>query len=267
MRYTQKEILEIQRAIVALNIPFNVDVTDLGKVKLTYKFDKNIFASLTKILTYEYTAKNSHGKFESYSNPDFAQFLYYLRNWLRAVKNEHPFNSNRYEQIEKFSPRFYIIFEEAKIIRELGFEESAGMIFRKATEVLIKDFWFNFLPTYNEVILNETVGKIVFFFYDVKEDRLTAQTANMYKKKKYDFIESQDIINEILPLIEFVNKTFKIGNDFSHYERKLEHFNAKDIEANINQILGYLVEKYQIIEAQRKLKLLDNEFQFFEIKK
>ena len=266
MKYTQKEIIEIQRAVLTINVPFIVDSSDLSKIVLTYKYDKNIFAHLSRIIQYECIAKNSTGKFDSFSNVDLLQFLYLLRNWLSRVKKENPFHLNRITQIENFSPRFYPIFEEAKIINDLGYQESAGMIFRKATEILIKDFWFKFLPDFQDVILNETVGGIVFFFYDVSEDKLTARTSRTYKKKRIDFLKSKDVIDEILPFVEFVNKTFKIGNDFSHYERKLEHFIAKDIEENINQIIDYLAEKYQIMEAQNRIKLLDNKFQNFKIK-
>jgi hypothetical protein len=266
MKYTQKEILEIQRAIATLNVPFVIDTSDLSKVKLTYTHDKNIFAHFTHVLRYECLTKNPNGQFGSFSNVDFLQFLFLFRSWLSAVKNENPFHASRITQIDNFSPRFYSIFEEAKIINELGFRESSGMIFRKATEILIKDFWLNFLPDYQEVILGETVGGIVFFFYDVSDDKLTSRSSRTYKKRKFDFLKSQDIINEMLPFVEFVNKTFKIGNDFSHYERKLEHFQAGDLEKNIIQIVEYLGERYQIMEAQERVKLLDSKFQNFSIK-
>jgi hypothetical protein len=115
------------------------------------------------------------------------------------------------------------------------------------------------------VILNETIGGIVHFFYDSQNELLIVRINHKYRKVNHNFENIQNELHEILPLINFVNKTFKIGNDFSHYERKLEHYTTKDLEQNINKILEYISTKYKITETQKKIIQIDEKFNNYKL--
>uniref|UniRef100_UPI0040490607 hypothetical protein n=1 Tax=Gelidibacter sp. TaxID=2018083 RepID=UPI0040490607 len=260
MKYTKNEILQIKKHITALRVPLCFEIETAEKIKVIYKYDKEIYFQLTKVFQYEINSKYSNGKLNVTACPDFEKVLYWFKNWILNTKKENPLDLNRETTIEKFSPKFYKVFEEAIIIKSLNYEESAGMIYRKSLEIIIKDFLKTFLPEYSKIILNETIGGIVFFFYEVLDDNLIVRKSRKFKKNNFEFTGIKSHLEEVLPLINFVNNTFKIGNDFSHYERKLEKYTTLDLEQNIKMIIDYIATKYKISESQKELVLIGESF-------
>lgn len=262
MKYTQNEILKIKNYVSTFNIPIDFEYTTLEKITLRYKYEREIFLEFTNLFCYSFTGKHSNGSYYSFSHQSFDQILYALKHWLTKIKSDNPHYQVKESIIENFSSNFYNVFQEAIIINSMNFKESAGMIYRKSLEILIKDFLLKFLPSYEEIILEETVGGIVFFFYEIdnNNNNLKVRSSRKFKKKNYNLTIIKNELDEVLPLFNFVNNTFKIGNDFSHYERRLNNYTTSDLEQNIYQIIDCITIRYQVIEAQRKLMSLDNNF-------
>lgn len=267
MNFTQNEITTFQKYVAVTNVPINFEIISKSKIKLTYKYDEEIYLNLTKLFQFEASGKTSNSEYHSFCNKDINQFIYLLTNWIDTIKRDNPFTIIKSDSIEEFSLKFYKIFQEAIIINYIGFKESAGMIYRKSLEILIKDYLINILPDYKEVILNETVGGIVFFFFDVVENNLKPRENRKYKKNLKNFVGISQQLNEILPFITFVDKTFKIGNDFSHYERNLENYTSTDLENNIITIIEYLEIKYKIEKEKLKISEIDQKFNNYKLDK
>lgn len=265
MNYTESEILILKKQIISSNIPISFNIVNKGKIELKYRNDPDVYAKLTKLIQYQCTSKLANGKIISFFNPDFYQLIYHIKQWINNIKTEFPISITKSEFVESFSEKFYIVYQEAILINCINLEESAGMIFRKSLEILIKDFLLLFIPEYKEIILNETIGGIIFFFYDFKNDELTPRLKRKFKKKNYDLNPINGKLNEILHFINFVNNTFKLGNDFSHYERKLNNFSTKDLENNINHIIDYLEAKFQVELHSKKIQTLNRKFNDFKI--
>lgn len=265
MKFTNNELLKIKEMISAVKIPIYVNNSNFENIELIFKNDPEVYLSLTKTDEYKYSGTRCDGKPTSFENIEFNNFLYYIRNWLTHVRKENPNIVEHNPLVKQFSPKFYSIFQEAILIDCLDFKESSGMIYRKALEIIIKDFLLSFLPHHEEIIMNETIGGIVYFFYEVESDLLLTRSSRKYKGANVDLTSDFQQLSEILPFVNFVNKTFKIGNDFSHYERKLEKYSSKDLEENILQILEYIETKYTVIEGQKKLMQIDSKFNRFSL--
>ena len=267
MNFTENEILILKKHIVANNVPINFEIISKGKIELKYKNDIEVYANLTKLFKYECTSKLPDGQYYVFSITDLNQFLYDLKKWINRIKLDYPIIIHKSEFIENFSSRFYKVYNEAILINCLNYKESAGMIYRKSLEILIKDFLLYFIPEFQEIILNETIGGIVFFFYDVKNEKFEPRQKRSYKKRNIDLTQITVKLNEILPFVIFVDKTFKIGNDFSHYERKLENYTTEDLENNIKLILDYLINKVYILENINQLEEKHINFKNYKLNK
>ena len=259
MKYTQDEIFRLKKHIGTFEIPIDFEAISSEGFLLRYKYDKDVYLKFNNLISYSFIGKHSNGQVCSFSNHKFEQILLAVRNWVLRIKTDNPFYQKREPIIEKFSKNFYKVYYEAIMLDSMNFTESAGMIYRKALEILIKDFLINTLPNFTSVILEETIGSIVYFFYDVKND-LKVRESRKLKGENYNFNAIGDELNQILPLLNFVNNTFKIGSDFSHYERRLNQYSTKDLEKNLNQIIDYLVTKYEIIENQKKINVIGENF-------
>lgn len=264
MKFTNSEILKIQEFIVALKVPIIFESVNSGKILLTFKNDPDVYLELTRLILYGSSGRLCDGTYTAFGHTEFSELFNVIKNWIFQIRKENPNLINNNELIKQFSPRFYLVFQEAVIIDNLGFKESAGMIFRKALEIIIKDFLLSFLPQHEEIILNETIGGIVHVFYE-EENELKTRSSRNYRKTLIDFSDVKVQLDEILPLINFVFKTFKIGNDFSHYERKLEKYSTKDLQNNINEIVEYIETKYTIIQRQKKLIQIGSKFDSFKL--
>ena len=139
------------------------------------------------------------------------------------------------------------------MIEELGFLESSGMIYRKALEFVVKDFLNLLLPKFQNIISRKTIGGIISHFYKIENDDLMLQP-----KPNFDKISEE--LNTIRLLAKKIRNTFNIGNDFSHYERRLMDFTSKDMKSNILQIAEFIDHLLEERKLQTKRKELNNEF-------
>lgn len=139
------------------------------------------------------------------------------------------------------------------MINRLGFEDSSAMIFRKAIEILFKDYLFHYIPEFENEIRRMTVGSLVYHLY----------TKELEVREKFSKYKNK--LELIKPLINFINQTFKIGNDFSHYDRKLEDLSAKNMEDNISKIIMHIVEDVELTKLQNKKSSREQEMTNYRI--
>lgn len=251
MKFTQREILEIKKIAIDMEIPMTFKLDGDDSIDFDFANDKSIQSIIKRTdggFSINYT--NPNGANDSIITADWALFKYRIRNWLQRIKRENPIIINLKENIVNLSPNFYKIFHEAIMIDELCFNESSGMIFRKALEIIIKDFFKSHLPKNFEELINEkTIGHIIYHFYEKKDE-------NLVIKSKPDFEVIHQELLTINLLAKAVNNTFKIGNDFSHYERRLEEFTSSDMKKNIYNIIDFIdnqIEKENLKAIETKL--------------
>ncbi len=200
----------------------------------------------------DYTTSNGDGKF--YENKEWNNFKYHVRKWIESVKRDNPFEQNQKKNIVEISPKFYDIFREATIINHIGFKESSGMIFRKALEIIVKDFLKNQFPkTYENVLNKKTIGQIVRHFYEIKDDQLLIKDTESFKEIRTE-------LENLKSLANVINNTFKIGNDFSHYERRLTEFSATDMHERIIKISDFINSQLELNKLTEKQNKLNSEF-------
>lgn len=259
--FTQKELFELQKLIASIGIPMHlsVDKTD-NSIDLDFKGSVYLQSILKKEKNkYQITYTTSNGDNKSFEHKEWNPFKYHISKWILSIKRDNPFELNIKQNIQKTSPNFYNIFKEASIIYEIGFEESSGMIFRKALEIIVKDFLKNQLPTsFQDLIDRKTIGNLIYHFYDISNGQLTIKNKEKFEKIKID-------LEKLISLANIINNTFQIGNDFSHYERRLTEFSVKDIQERILKIADFIDRQLELSKLKEKQSELNNEFNLDKI--
>lgn len=110
---------------------------------------------------------------------------------------EHP------EKIAELSPSFIEIYKQAVHAEHLKLTEIAGMGYRKSLEFLVKDFAIKKRPDSEETIKRSFLGNVIEQFIDDNNVKRSAKRATW------------------------------LGNDESHYVRKWESKDIKDLKALI----------------------------------
>lgn len=253
MKFTQLEIVELKKICATENVPISFKVNE-DLINYDFANNKSITSEIVKNEQgYSLNAINSNGTKYNVKQQKFDVFKINLRNWIRAIKRDNPYEIERKNNIDNLSVKFYNVFKEAYIIEELGFIESAGMIYRKALEFVVKDFFNLLLPEFQKIISQKTIGQIIFYFYKIENDDFVLNS-----KPEFDNISEQ--LTTIRLLAKKIRNTFKIGNDFSHYERKLMDFTSKDMRLYILQISDFINNLLEERKLLTQRKELDNEF-------
>lgn len=252
MKFTQKEIFDLKGIVVEHKIPisFNIDKSD-DSIFLTYPNQTGINSLLKRNkdgYRIDYNDSNDYGFY--FESADWNDFKNSVSDWISRVKEDNPYEINIKENIKNISPNFYDIYTDAIMIEALGFNDSSGMIYRKSLEILIKDFFVKLLPeSFEELIFGKTIGRLLFKFYEKIEDDLCVNTNS-------DLDEISDQLNYLRPLVKTIWNTFDIGNDFSHYERRLLEYSSYDMRKNIASIVEFVdneIEKLKLTAMQEKL--------------
>jgi hypothetical protein len=254
--FNQREQIELKQIISSLNMPMSFIVdTETNAINLDFKgtvYIQSILVKNNEGYRIDYTNSNGDDKF--FENKEWNNFKYHVRKWIEAIKRDNPYEPNRKENIDEISPEFYKIFREATIINQLGFKDSSGMIFRKALEIIVKDFLKDYFPnTFENLISKKTIGQIFRHFYDIKSDEIII-------KEKKEFSNIQEELQGLKSLANIINNTFQIGNDFSHYERRLFEFSAENMQERIIKIADFIDGKIEMDRMLSKHKKMNAEF-------
>lgn len=254
--FNQREILELQKIIAEVRIPMHlkVNLSD-NSIDLDFKgtvYIQSILKKNDKGYRTDYTNSNGDGHFVE--QKEWNSFKYFIKKWIEGIKRDNPFEPIRKNNILNVSPKFYIIFKEAIIINQIGFKDSSGMIFRKALEILVKDFLKDQFPkTYENLLNRKTIGQVIRHFYDIKDEQLVI-------KNKDEFNDIRNELDSLKSLANIIKNTFQIGNDFSHYERRLIDFSADNMSERIIKISDYIDSQIELNKLVAKQTELNKEF-------
>ena len=141
---------------------------------------------------------------------DISYNMLKLVNSYPKVPELHQFDEN----IKKLSSNFYEIFNQAYVAEQMNLNEIAGIGYRKALEFLIKDYCIDKNKEQEEI----------------KKEPLSQVITN--------YILSDKIKN-------LAKASIWIGNDETHYVRKYEDKDIKDLKRFISATVAYIT--YELI--------------------
>ena len=134
-----------------------------------------------------------------------------LVNSYPKVPELHQFDEN----IKKLSSNFCEIFNQAYVAEQMNLNEIAGIGYRKALEFLIKDYCIDKNKEQEEKIKKEPLSQVI-----------------------TNYILSDKIKN-------LAKASIWIGNDETHYVRKYEDKDIKDLKRSISATVAYIT--YELI--------------------
>lgn len=134
-----------------------------------------------------------------------------LVNSYPKVPELHQFDEN----IKKLSSNFCEIFNQAYVAEQMNLNEIAGIGYRKALEFLIKDYCIDKNKEQEEKIKKEPLSQVI-----------------------TNYILSDKIRN-------LAKASIWIGNDETHYVRKYEDKDIKDLKRFISATVAYIT--YELI--------------------
>ena len=134
-----------------------------------------------------------------------------LVNSYPKVPELHQFDEN----IKKLSSNFCEIFNQAYVAEQMNINEIAGIGYRKALEFLIKDYCIDKNKEQEEKIKKEPLSQVI-----------------------TNYILSDKIKN-------LAKASIWIGNDETHYVRKYEDKDIKDLKRFISATVAYIT--YELI--------------------
>lgn len=134
-----------------------------------------------------------------------------LVNSYPKVPESHQFDEN----IKKLSSNFCEIFNQAYVAEQMNLNEIAGIGYRKALEFLIKDYCIDKNKEQEEKIKKEPLSQVI-----------------------TNYILSDKIKN-------LAKASIWIGNDETHYVRKYEDKDIKDLKRFISATVAYIT--YELI--------------------
>lgn len=139
---------------------------------------------------------------------------------LISYKYSPPIDINLPANIEKVSPQFVEIYTEATQAEQLKLGQIAGVGYRKSAEFLIKDYAINKNPTDEDAIKSKMLMQVITKYLD-------------------DFPKIQNLAKAIA----------WIGNDETHYERRHDDKDIKDLKKFIKAAAQFIAADYDADEA------------------
>ncbi len=147
-----------------------------------------------------------------------------LYSFTGFVSKGRPEKRNFSEVINKISSSFCKIYNEAFAAEQNNLHEICGMAYRKSFEFLIRDYLIKINP------------------------------------KERAFIKKQTRIIELIrkylqnpQLIDVVERTFWLGNDETHYQRKWKNRDLKDLKKLIELSINWIESEYYKRTMKRAL--------------
>ncbi|MGW7932135.1 DUF4145 domain-containing protein [Staphylococcus xylosus] len=141
------------------------------------------------------------------------------KNYRHDMLLIHPFSSEEQfsNLIEKLSPRFVTLYNQAKFCEDKGFTDLAATGYRSAIEILIKDYALDFDLDSHEDIAKQNLNNVI----------------SKYFKNDNDMLVSSDVVRIM-------------GNSFTHWN--------KDEDASLDEIKYYMQIFVEKIQAKLRLK-------------
>lgn len=146
----------------------------------------------------------------SWGKPGIISEYVFLKNtFIPPYYEEEKFD----DEILRLSPLFVAIFTEASNAENLGFKNICGAGYRKGLEYLIKDYLKLTKPDQLEEIEKHFLGYVIAHYVDNEKIRNMAGLAG------------------------------KVGNDETHYTRKIEELSLEDLKKLIRLTTHWIVDE------------------------
>ncbi|MDS6330274.1 hypothetical protein REJ83_018385 [Clostridioides difficile] len=162
------------------------------------------------------------------------------------------------DSIKEISSRFCSVYKQAESALNNDLNEICGMGFRKALEVLIKDYLTNDNCKKAIEALEKLKQEIDKLDETEKESKIKEIGKNSYIVKyiKGNPISAKDVVlrSTLEKCIDYcvsdprivscANKARRIGNDETHYEKKLDEVNTYDLKILIDLTINWIDTEY-----------------------
>ncbi|MGF3113528.1 DUF4145 domain-containing protein [Facklamia sp. P9177] len=179
---------------------------------MLHKFSETINGSTT--IAFVHTCSNcgkkslTLNKLTKEDNKDYLEFIYCYPN-SKAVSFD--------EKLEQLSPRFVSLYNQASFCEDNGYFDLAGMGYRAAMEILIKDYALGFeLDTKEKIAQRNLNRSIEHYFKNDETSQIAADVVRMF------------------------------GNDFAHWDRNEDY--------SLEQLKQYLEIFIQTINYKLMIK-------------
>lgn len=169
------------------------------------------------------------------------------------------------ECIKEISPRFCDIYSQCERAYNEGLDEICGVGFRKALEVLIKDYLINDKCKKSKEVLDKLKEDINKLGNEEKDNRLREIGSKNSPIVKYINEKNISVKDVVLKstlekcieycisdprIIECAHQARYLGNDETHYERKVDNATIEDLKLLIDLTVNWietekLTEKYK----------------------
>ncbi|MDO0133310.1 DUF4145 domain-containing protein [Clostridioides difficile] len=162
------------------------------------------------------------------------------------------------DSIKEISSRFCNVYKQAESALNNDLDEICGMGFRKALEVLVKDYLTNDNCKKAIEALDKLKQEIDILDETEKESKIKEIGKNSYIAKyiKGSPISAKDVVlrSTLEKCIDYcvsdprivscANKARRIGNDETHYEKKLDEVNTYDLKILIDLTINWIDTEY-----------------------
>lgn len=215
MNYSSFFKLELARKCPYCNIAFNPEGCNLQNYHIE---DVNHNGYLYTILYCPSCKGIFMDKFFGIDLDDHARFSH-----VEIIP--HPSNTISFQpNICELSDRYCKIYNQAYIAEQNGLNEICGMGYRKALEILIKDFAIYNNPDKKDNIKTLALGRCIATYIENEKIKALARASSF------------------------------LGNDETHYQKTIEGTDIEDLKAFINALETYINSE---IEVKKAGKLID----------
>ncbi|MDQ0477095.1 DUF4145 domain-containing protein [Chryseobacterium sp. MDT2-18] len=132
--------------------------------------------------------------------------VFQYKKLIKITQKKENFSS----EIDKVSPKFIEIYNEAYFAEQHELYEICGVAYRKALEFLLKDYLILKNPEKRENIINSTIANCINTYIDDTRLKSTA------------------------------NRAIWLGNDHTHYEKKWETKDLSDLKTLIRLTVNWI---------------------------
>lgn len=131
--------------------------------------------------------------------------------------------ADRFPQLTQLSPRFVSIYDQATAAESLGLTEIAGLGYRKALEILVKDYSISAHPEQTDLIQEIPLSQCIGRYINEPKIKTLAQRASW------------------------------LGNDAAHYSAKHLDKGLEDLKALV-ECTAYFVEMELVYRSAQEIK-------------
>ncbi len=146
--------------------------------------------------------------------------------FTRTVPNALP-GRELPEPLMRISPRFASVYNQAAVAQHGGLDEVAGTGYRRALEILVKDYLIAKDPGNRDAYCKDYLGNCIKKFPNNSTIQELARRANI------------------------------LGTDFAHYERRYEAGELQDLVQLVELVMAWIVLEEETAAVRERLVGLD----------